>query len=289
MPLVRLPGSRYVAGRPAGPLRKGGNVGRCSAWWLVAVATVGASPALAQWVEDEESAASPPGRPGAPAPAPAPARAPVPPPVAAPLPVGAPVAPAPSATPAAGEPPADESAPARPPEVWRDESPAAPVVRPRPPRVGFTGGLQLGSTIRSTEGPVPGVRAGLRLGLSRHAALSLYASWEFESPRPVSLNPGEDPVVELQHLLYTVARLELMTVSAFSRLLVPELSIGFLVGAGVLPATETSTTAPAFMAGLHLGMTRLRPSGWWFPFFLEVAYEVAGAPPSFRFAAGVGL
>ncbi len=256
-----------------------------SAWCLMGLVSVWSGPARAQWVEDEEPL--PPSFPAQP-PSPSPSRspAPVPPPVS-PLPSAA--GPAAASEAVAASAPAAEGERVRPPEVWRDERPAAPVVRPRPPRVGFTGGLQLGSTARSTEGPVPGFRAGIRLGLAQHAALSLYTSWEFESPRAVVLNPGEAAVVEIQHLLHAVARLELMTVSAFPRLLVPELSIGFLVGVGVLPASETSATAPSLMVGVHLGMTRLRPSGWWFPFFLEVAYEVAGAPPSFRFAAGIGL
>lgn len=105
--------------------------------------------------------------------------------------------------------------------------------------------------------------------------------------------------VVIGHFVHGVAMLELFTVSAFERLLVPEVSVGLFGGAGG-GAADDGWTAVSGLGGVHVGLTRLRPSGWWFPVFLEVGLEWRqwrspelreGSHPDahWRIVAGVGL
>lgn len=142
--------------------------------------------------------------------------------------------------------------------------------------------MQAGPGLLSNLGPIGGARLGIRLRLGRHTALSLMTMYEFESFSARTLNE-----VTTEHLVSGVVRLELFSVSAFERLLVPELSIGFFLGAGA--AFTGSQTAATFFGGLHLGMTRLRPSGWWFPVFVEVGLQSFAVNSGWRLSVGVGL
>ena len=186
-------------------------------------------------------------------------------------------------------------------ETWADEAsePLRPVLE-RPPLLGLVAGLQLGSTFFSNGAPVPGARLGVRLRLADHVCLGAVAVYEQETYSGVS-DSFSDPTrfaLATGHLFYGLLVLELFTVSAFAHLLVPELSVGLFGGAGV-GVDSLGGFAVSGLGGVHLGLSRLRPSGWWFPFFVEVGLESTtwrdptyGLTPStahWRFAAGVGL
>lgn len=180
-------------------------------------------------------------------------------------------------------------------ETWADEEPTAPRALTMPPAVGLTAGMQLGSGLLSNVGPLAGAHLGIRLRLARHAALSVMALYEFQNFSAPSFTALPRPdVITTEHLISGVVRLEIFSVSAFEKLLVPELSIGFFLGSGA--SFMGLLTKATFTGGLHLGMTRLRPSGWWFPVFVEVGLqwfesETVGRPylPFWRFSVGVGL
>ncbi len=177
-------------------------------------------------------------------------------------------------------------------EQWADEPVASPpVALPEAPRFGPVIGAHLAMTQSSTAAPVGGARLGARLRVAPHVALGLVGLWEVESV--FALAPGglagvESRVVPV-HGLFGLLRLEVFSVSAFERVLVPELTVGAHFGVGRLLAEGHAATG--FRWGLSLGLTRLRPSGWWFPVFLELGQEW-GAPSgdaTWRLVAGVGL
>lgn len=72
-------------------------------------------------------------------------------------------------------------------------------------------------------------------------------------------------------------------------MLVPKLTAGVYVGAGVglLPGEVTGFLS----GGLHLAITRLDPSGWWFPVFFDLGLQGAplGNGLGWRFSMGVGI
>lgn len=112
------------------------------------------------------------------------------------------------------------------------------------------------------------------------------------------LAPGADQqgmAVPSAHLLHAVARLEGFSVSAFERVLVPELTVGLFAGVGAgFVFVDPTIVAPSFLGGIHFGLTRLRPSGWWFPFFVEVGmeffwYQAELTSARWRLAVGVGI
>jgi len=63
--------------------------------------------------------------------------------------------------------------------------------------------------------------------------------------------------------------------------------VGVLGGSEVAIWPDGAHVAPEF--GLHLGLTRLRPSGWFFPFFAEVLYTITKEGGFVRLVVGVGL
>ena len=178
-------------------------------------------------------------------------------------------------------------------ETWADEPslrPSAPLSKP--PLFGVTGGVHL-MTGYGYVAPAVGSRLGLRVRLGQHAALSAMTLYELHTLDFVERGVQ---VLQAAHLFYGVLRLEAFSVSAFDRLLVPEFSVGFFAGAGV--EVNPTVVLPSFVGGIHLGMTRLRPSGWWFPLFVELGvaffiYEFQGktdiAGAVWRLSVGVGL
>jgi hypothetical protein len=129
-------------------------------------------------------------------------------------------------------------------------------------------------------------------------ALSVFADAEFVwfPPPPLQpvLNPIRGQTMTAQPLLAErligFARIELIGSSASSIILMPKLSVGFSLGAGA-GLVPGQATVGLLSGGLHLGITRLEPSGWWFPVFLELGLEGTplGGGATWRFALGVGL
>lgn len=181
-------------------------------------------------------------------------------------------------------------------EQWADEpAPAAPPSLRPPPPLGLTAGLQLSVPFGPNASPTPGVRLGLRLRLAQHLALTVLTTAEFATyvdwTRPLT---GVGEFAKTSELVgYGLLRLEVFTASAFENLLVPELSFGFYGGAGAGFTLNRATAT--LQAGVHLGITRLRPSGWWCPVFIDVGLDWWESPPRllddgrWRFAVGVGL
>ncbi len=175
-------------------------------------------------------------------------------------------------------------------ETWADE-PALSLstsAEPEPvtPFLGLTAGVHLLLGL-NLDAPAAGVRLGLRVLLGSHAALSVIGMYE--------LAPNADRqgmAVPSGHLLHAVVRLEGFNISAFERLLVPELTVGLFAGGGA-GFVDPAITTPSFLGGIHFGLTRLRPSGWWFPFFVEVGMEFFfGREPAiglWRLGVGVGI
>ena len=201
-------------------------------------------------------------------------------------------------------------------ETWADEpTPPPPLELRAPPLFGLTAGMHLMLGTGSNVGPSPGARLGLRVRLGQHVALSIMGMYELESFLTWNWNSsgftGSFTEVALHaHVVHGVLRLELFSQSAFEHLLVPELTVGLFAGAGGAfesnrglfagagGAFESDRASASFLGGVHLGLTRLRPSGWWFPLFVEVGVQVfsfggSGTPqvtaPLWRVAVGVGL
>lgn len=60
-----------------------------------------------------------------------------------------------------------------------------------------------------------------------------------------------------------------------------------LAGVGHVPGEPL---VALFSGGLHFALTRVEPSGWWFPVFFDLGLEgPLGVAPAWRFAFGVGL
>jgi hypothetical protein len=71
--------------------------------------------------------------------------------------------------------------------------------------------------------------------------------------------------------------------------LLPKLTAGLYFGSGVGHVAGEPLVA-LFSGGVHLALTRLEPSGWWFPVFFDLGLEAPwGAAPAWRFAFGVGI
>ncbi len=141
--------------------------------------------------------------------------------------------------------------------------------------------------------PAPGVRLGMRLRLARHVTIAALAMYELETLSEFTRGAW---VPRPAHLVHGVLRVEAFDVSAFERVLVPEFTVGLFLGAGA--AIDGALVLPSFLSGLHLGLCRMRPSGWWFPVFIEVGTEVFsvdldGKPyvieALWRLTVGVGL
>lgn len=183
-------------------------------------------------------------------------------------------------------------------EQWADE----PVPPPEPPRVsspraGLVAGVYVGLP-GSFIAPALGTRVGVRLRLGERAALSLFGDLAFAwfddplHPYPVQIAPGSfapAPVI-LAERLAGIARLELISSSASSVMLVPKLTAGLYFGAGVGLAPGEAAVG-LLSGGVHLGITRLEPSGWWFPVFFDLGLQgsLLGGGLGWRLAAGVGI
>lgn len=118
----------------------------------------------------------------------------------------------------------------------------------------------------------------------------------YERPISVPLKPtGTSPRTN-GHLAQAQVRLEFFSTSAFAHVLIPELALAAFFGMGVLhqPAVGdwAELTLPLARAGLSVSVTRLWPSGWWFPIFLEVGQQFSPGrriDPGWFAAAGVGF
>lgn len=183
-------------------------------------------------------------------------------------------------------------------EQWADEPVAPPEPPPKvsSPRVGLVAGVHLGLP-GSYVAPDVGVRSGVRLRVGEHAALSLFADLDLvwlDDPQhpPTQSHTGEvtpAPVILAQRLA-GFARLELISSSASSVMLVPKLTAGLYFGAGV--GLVPGEVADGYLSGgLHLGITRLDPSGWWFPVSLDLGLEGSplGGGLFWRLLFGVGI
>lgn len=170
---------------------------------------------------------------------------------------------------------------------------------PSSPLVGPVGGLHVGLSAASAIAPDLGARAGVRLRLGEHAALSLFADadliWiDWSPPQSATssnrLRPPRTPLDPLfAQRLVSSARIELISSSASTVMLVPKLTAGLALGAGVIFAGGEVAVA-VLSGGLHLGLTRLDPSGWWFPVSLDLGLEGSpGGSTSWRLVFGVGL
>lgn len=170
-------------------------------------------------------------------------------------------------------------------EQWADEPAVTAPVDAPPPRFGFLAGAHVSLPPNLTHQPMLGGRVGLRLALARHASVAFLADW---GVAPIEVLDGKG-TIETIHLVSGLALFELFTHSAFEHVLVPELSVGAIVGVGAALSSASSTPFFAGEAGLHFGFTRLRPSGWWFPFFLEVILNFNDRGAGARLIAGIAL
>lgn len=176
-------------------------------------------------------------------------------------------------------------------EEWADEPAvqAAPEAS-EPPLVGLIAGGELAVGEFTNDGPALGLRVGARFRLARHLSVGVLLDWEtvswftVERGRSFDFAPGP---LEIGHYASALLLLELFSRSAFERLLVPEMSAGVLGGSAVVFLSDGPHVGG--QVGLHLGLTRLRPSGWWFPFFAEVLYLFDGQGGFVRLVVGVGL
>lgn len=178
-------------------------------------------------------------------------------------------------------------------EQWADEPVSTPPGEPRAqPLVGPVVGAHLAMTWRSNAAPAVGARLGARLRVAPHVALALVGLWELESvfdATPVGAAGGFESRDLAVHGLFGLLRLEAFSVSSLGRVLVPELTVAAHFGAGRLFAQGEPVTG--FRWGLSLGLTRLRPSGWWFPIFLELGQDwtASGGGASWHIVAGLGI
>jgi hypothetical protein len=183
-------------------------------------------------------------------------------------------------------------------EQWADE-PSPPQDPPKvsSPRLGAVAGLHLGVSAWTTLAPDIGARAGVRLRLGEHAALSSFVDFQLITLPPAPRQPFPNPIrgqtmgpeLLLAQSWLGVARIELISSSASSVILVPKLTAGLYFGAGAALAPGYPA-APLFSGGLHLALTRLEPSGWWIPVFFDVGLDATPTSlPMWRFVFGVGI
>ncbi len=165
------------------------------------------------------------------------------------------------------------------------------------PRLGPVAGLHLGVSAWSTLAPDIGARAGVRLRLGEHAAISVFTDFQLVTLPPAPRQPVPNPIrgqtmtpeLLLAQTWLGFARIELIGSSASSVILVPKLTAGLYFGAGAALAPGYPA-APLFSGGLHFALTRLEPSGWWIPVFFDLGLDATlTSPPMWRFAFGVGL
>lgn len=160
--------------------------------------------------------------------------------------------------------------------------------------------MHIGASL-GNEGPELGGRLGARFRLAPNFGLSVFADAQASRTRVAMQCFGRwwecasDPYTAA--LFTAVARLEFISEGRLGPLLVPRFTAGVFVGGGVgvAPAVKYQSellpevVAPFMRVGLHLGFTRL-PSGWWFPFFLDLGTICTERGcGNLNFVAGIGL
>lgn len=161
-------------------------------------------------------------------------------------------------------------------EQWADEPVAAPSPESvEPPLVGFIAGGELAVGRLTNDGPALGLRLGARFRVAQHLSLGVLFDWQVVSwfnvvPGTPSPAPGDQSLRER---------------ALAARGLQPE-RLRAPAGAG---AERRRGPHLAGQVGLHAGLTRLRPSGWWFPLFAEVLSLFGDQAGFVQLLVGVGL